>query len=31
YLGAVIGLSIGYLTKYQLDKRFVFTSSRRRK
>lgn len=24
YVGAVIGLSIGYLTKYQLDKKFVF-------
>jgi len=24
YLGAVTGLSIGYLTKYQLDKRYVF-------
>jgi len=24
YLGAVIGLSIGYWMKYQLDKRFVF-------
>lgn len=24
YTGAVIGLAIGYLTKYQLDKRFVF-------
>ncbi|MEO0823097.1 MAG: GtrA family protein [Pseudomonadota bacterium] len=24
-LGAVIGLTIGYTTKYQLDKRFVFT------
>lgn len=24
YAGAVIGLSIGYLLKYQLDKRFVF-------
>jgi putative flippase GtrA len=24
YLGAVIGLSIGYVVKYQLDKRFVF-------
>ena len=23
-LGAVIGLSIGYVTKYQLDRRFVF-------
>jgi putative flippase GtrA len=25
YLGAVIGLSIGYLLKYQLDKRYVFS------
>lgn len=24
YLGAAIGLSIGYLTKYYLDKRYVF-------
>ncbi|MDF3054874.1 MAG: hypothetical protein K0Q74_781 [Gammaproteobacteria bacterium] len=24
YLGGVIGLSIGYLTKYHLDKRYVF-------
>ena len=24
YLGAVIGLSIGYVTKYYLDRRFVF-------
>lgn len=24
YLGAVAGLSIGYITKYNLDKRFVF-------
>ncbi len=24
YLGAVIGLAIGYFLKYQLDKRFVF-------
>lgn len=23
-IGAVIGLSIGYMTKYQLDRRFVF-------
>ena len=23
-LGAVIGLSVGYITKYQLDRRFVF-------
>lgn len=26
YLGAVIGLGIGYLVKYQLDKRYVFTT-----
>ncbi len=25
-LGAVIGLSVGYITKYQLDRRFVFRS-----
>jgi len=24
YLGAVIGLSIGYIVKYFLDKKFVF-------
>jgi putative flippase GtrA len=24
YLGAVIGLLIGYIVKYQLDKRYVF-------
>lgn len=24
YLGGIIGLSIGYFTKYHLDKRFVF-------
>lgn len=27
-LGAVIGLSIGYIVKYNLDRRFVFTVSR---
>lgn len=27
-LGAVIGLSIGYIVKYNLDRRFVFTNSR---
>jgi putative flippase GtrA len=27
YLGAAIGLSIGYFVKYQLDKRFVFSKS----
>lgn len=26
YLGGVIGLAVGYVTKYQLDKRFVFRS-----
>ena len=26
YLGGVLGLAIGYLAKYQLDKRFVFRS-----
>lgn len=26
YLGGVIGLSLGYLTKYSLDKRYVFIS-----
>jgi putative flippase GtrA len=26
YLGAVIGLTIGYVTKYNLDKKFVFVS-----
>jgi putative flippase GtrA len=26
YLGGVIGLAIGYVTKYELDKRFVFRS-----
>ncbi|MGJ0309413.1 GtrA family protein [Aliarcobacter cryaerophilus] len=25
YIGAIIGLSIGYITKYFLDKKFVFT------
>ncbi len=25
-LGAVLGLGVGYITKYQLDKRFVFES-----
>jgi hypothetical protein len=28
YVGAIIGLVIGYLTKYQLDKRFVFGDRR---
>lgn len=27
YLGGIIGLAIGYLTKYQLDKRYVFRMS----
>ncbi len=27
-LGAVIGLSIGYVVKYNLDRRFVFTDGR---
>ena len=27
YLGGIIGLAIGYLTKYHLDKRFVFRAS----
>lgn len=27
YLGALIGLAIGYWTKYHLDKRFVFRAS----
>lgn len=27
-LGAVIGLSIGYIVKYNLDRRFVFANSR---
>lgn len=26
YLGAVLGLAIGYISKYQLDKKFVFVS-----
>lgn len=26
YLGGIIGLGIGYLTKYHLDKRYVFRS-----
>jgi len=26
YLGAVIGLALGYLTRYQLNKRYVFRS-----
>lgn len=27
-MGAIIGLSIGYVVKYQLDRRYVFTDSR---
>lgn len=27
-LGAIIGLAIGYVIKYQLDRRYVFTASR---
>ncbi len=27
YLGAIIGLSIGYLAKYHLDKRYVFRTA----
>lgn len=26
YLGGVIGLTLGYIIKYQLDKRYVFVS-----
>lgn len=26
YLGGIIGLAIGYVAKYELDKRFVFTA-----
>jgi putative flippase GtrA len=29
-LGAVLGLSIGYVVKYNLDRRFVFTNARLR-
>lgn len=29
YLGGIIGLGIGYVTKYHLDKRFVFRVGRR--
>lgn len=28
-IGAVLGLSVGYVVKYHLDKRFVFTSAAR--
>jgi putative flippase GtrA len=27
YVGAVLGLAIGYVTKYQLDRRFVFRTA----
>ena len=27
YIGAILGLSVGYYVKYQLDKRFVFVKS----
>jgi putative flippase GtrA len=27
YLGAVLGLSLGYILKYRLDRRFVFVSA----
>ena len=27
-LGAVLGLSVGYVVKYNLDRRFVFTDNR---
>lgn len=27
YAGAIIGLAIGYIVKYQMDKRFVFKTS----
>lgn len=30
YLGGIIGLSIGFYLKYQLDKRFVFVPTRER-
>lgn len=25
YIGAIIGLTVGYICKYQLDKKYVFT------
>tara|TARA_R110001592_G_scaffold294596_1_gene564426 strand:- start:156 stop:560 length:405 start_codon:yes stop_codon:yes gene_type:complete len=28
YVGAILGLSCGYILKYQLDRRFVFTRTR---
>lgn len=27
YIGAIVGLSIGYITKYMLDKNYVFTET----
>ncbi len=30
YWGAVVGLAVGYTTKYHLDKRYVFVTSRSR-
>ncbi len=27
-LGAILGLAVGYITKYRLDRRFVFTAER---
>jgi len=27
-LGAILGLAVGYVVKYRLDRRFVFTASR---
>jgi putative flippase GtrA len=27
YIGAIIGLTIGYITKYRLDKKFVFNNN----
>ena len=29
YIGAAVGLTIGYIIKYQLDKRFVFNTAMR--
>lgn len=29
-LGAILGLTVGYLVKYRLDRRFVFTGARSR-
>jgi len=29
YLGALVGLAIGYLVKYHLDKRYVFSAEKR--